>query len=124
VRFLEQGADIPDELIRAVSDGRATFLCGAGVSRRACLPMFGELTRRIYARLQESGGEAAEQNAMEKHEYDRALRSLEKRTRLRGNRSMVREATADLLRAPVNVSFPIILRFCSCLAMSKVDRDF
>lgn len=26
VRFLEQGADIPDELIRAVNEGRATFL--------------------------------------------------------------------------------------------------
>ena len=50
-RFLEAGADIPDELIRAVSNGDATFLCGAGVSFHANLPSFKELTDRVYARL-------------------------------------------------------------------------
>jgi hypothetical protein len=118
VRFLEHGADIPDDLIRAVNGGRATFLCGAGVSRRANLPMFGELTSLIYARLQESsGGEAAEQNAMQMREYDRALRSLEKRTRLPRTRSLVREATADLLRAPASVPFP------DHFALLQLSRD-
>ena len=51
MRFLEQGADIPDELIWAVTNGDATFLCGAGVSYRAKLPSFKQLTARIYARL-------------------------------------------------------------------------
>jgi SIR2-like domain len=118
VRFFEQGADIPEELIHAVNDGRAIFLCGAGVSRRANLPMFGELTSQIYARLQESSeGEAAEHNAMQKYEYDRALRSLEKRTRLPQTRSLVREATADLLRAPANDFFP------DHLALLQLSRD-
>jgi hypothetical protein len=118
VRFLEQGADIPDELIRAVNDGLATFLCGAGVSRRANLPMFGELTQSIYARLQGSSDEeAAEQNAIEKYEYDRALRSLEKRTRLPGTRSLVREVTADLLKAPGKGPFP------DHFALLQLSRD-
>lgn len=118
MRFLEQGADIPEELIRAVSDGRATFLCGAGVSRRLNLPMFGELTTQIYARMQASPDEeAAEQNAMQKYEYDRALRSLEKRTRPPRTRSLVREAAADLLKAPANVPFP------DHFALLQLSRD-
>ena len=118
MRFLEQGADIPEELITAVRDGRATFLCGAGVSRRLNLPMFGELTTLIYARMQASPDEeAAEQNAMQKYEYDRALRSLEKRTRLPRTRSLVREATADLLKAPANVPFP------DHFALLQLSRD-
>jgi NAD-dependent SIR2 family protein deacetylase len=78
VRFVENGADIPDELIRAVTNGSATFLCGAGVSFRADLPSFRELTERVYDRLGESpDGEPAERNAIESKEYDRALRSLD-----------------------------------------------
>src|SRR5260370_42690692 len=96
VRFLEQGADIPDELIRAVTNGSATFLCGAGVSFRVNLPSFKELTEHVYTRLGESpNDEPAERNAIASKEYDRALRSLEKRTHLPGTQSRVRDAVAD-----------------------------
>jgi hypothetical protein len=101
VRFLSSGADIPDELIRAVANGRVTFLCGAGVSHRVRLPMFGQLTAGVYGRLRASPDEEpAERKAIENFEYDRALRSLEKRTRLPKMSSLVREAVADLLKAP------------------------
>src|SRR5947209_13972914 len=101
VRFLEQGADIPDELIRAVINGSATFLCGAGVSFRVNLPSFKELTEHVYAGLGESpNDEAAERNAIASKEYDRALRSLEKRTHRPGTPSRVRDAVAELLAAP------------------------
>jgi hypothetical protein len=106
VRFLEQGADIPDELIRAVTNGGATFLCGAGVSFRVNLPSFRELTERVYVQLGESpNDEAAERNAISSKEYDRALRSLEKRTHRPGTPSRVRNAVAELLAAPA-VTFP------------------
>ena len=118
MRFLEQGADIPDELIRAVRDGSAVFLCGAGVSYRSCLPMFKKLTTEVYARLGESPHEeAAERKAIENTEYDRALRSLEKRTRLPRTPSLVREAVADLSKAPAGVPFP------DHLALLQLSRD-
>jgi SIR2-like domain len=117
VRFLEEGADIPDDLIRAVTKGGATFLCGAGVSFRVNLPSFSELTTRVYARLGESpDGEAAERKAIAGKEYDRALRSLEKRTRRPGTPSRVRDAVADLLTAP-SVAFP------DHLALLQLSRD-
>lgn len=117
MRFVEQGADIPDELIRAVSDGSATFLCGAGVSFRVNLPSFKALTEGVYARLGESSDdEAAERNAVISKEYDRALRSLEKRTRRPGTRSRVRDAVADLLVPPA-------LAFPDHLALLQLSRD-
>jgi hypothetical protein len=101
MRFREEGTDIPDDLIRAVSNGSATFLCGAGVSFRVNLPSFKELTERVYARLGESpDGDPVERNAIANKEYDRALRSLEKRTHRPGTPSRMRDTVAELLAAP------------------------
>ncbi len=117
MRFVEQGADIPDELIRAVIQGSATFLCGAGVSYRVNLPSFKELTERVYARLGESpDDEPAERNAIDSKEYDRALRSLEKRTHRPGTPSRVRDAVSALLATTV-VAFP------DHLALLQLSRD-
>jgi hypothetical protein len=101
LKFLENGADIPDELIRDVNEGSATFLCGAGVSFRVGLPTFETLTKSVYSRLGESWeSEPAECSAMEQNQYDRALRALEKRTHLPKAASRVRNAVAELLVAP------------------------
>lgn len=98
MRFIPGTPDIPDELIRDVSDGRAMFLCGAGVSKRAGMPLFDMLTDQIYAEIGETPhNEAAEIEALKRHEYDRALRSLERRTRLPKMPSRVRAATTKLL---------------------------
>jgi hypothetical protein len=67
----------PDELIRALIAGAATFLYGAGVSNRAGLPRFGGLIDRIYKRL---GGtpdnEPAERRAIDGEEYGIIVLSL------------------------------------------------
>jgi hypothetical protein len=117
VRFLERGADIPDDLIRAVRDGRATFLCGAGVSFRVALPSFKQLTEQVYERLGEtSDDEPAERIAITEKQFDRALRSLEKRTHRPGTVSRVRNAVADLLAAH-DVALP------DHTALLKLSRD-
>jgi SIR2-like domain len=117
LRFLENGADIPDELIRAVNDGTATFLCGAGVSLRVGLPSFKLLTEGVYTQLGESWAtEPAERNAIEKEQYDRALRALEKRTHLPRTASRVRSAVSELLVAP-SCNLP------DHLALVQLSRD-
>jgi hypothetical protein len=118
MRFLEDGADIPNELIRAVNDGDAVFLCGAGVSRRVGLPSFEELSEQVYQELGETRlNEPAERRAFERTEYDRALRSLEKRTQGPGTPSRVRIAVAKLLAARDGVAVP------DHLALLQLSRD-
>src|SRR5262249_41094902 len=104
MRFLEDGAEIPDELIRSASDGDAVFLCGAGVSMRVNMPSFKNLTDDIYIELGETrANEPAERIAYERSEFDRALRSLEKRTHFPKAKSRIRAATTKLLTAKVGV---------------------
>jgi hypothetical protein len=98
MRFIPGTPDIPDELIKDVAEGRAVFLCGAGVSMRVDMPSFDGLTKQIYADIGETPkNEAAEVEALRHGEYDRALRSLERRTRLPKAPSRVRMATTKLL---------------------------
>ncbi|GLR89791.1 SIR2 family protein [Bradyrhizobium iriomotense] len=101
MKFLPNSADIPHDLIRSVSDGDVIFLCGAGVSFGVGLPTFKKLTDDVYAAIGESRAhEPAETIAYEKEEYDRVLRSLEKRTLLHGTESRVRVAVTRILKAP------------------------
>src|SRR5262245_8457529 len=95
MRFLPSGQDIPDSLIRSVSDGDAVFLCGAGVSMGCGMPSFKTLSEQVYADLTESyANEFAEKHAFGLGEYDRALRSLERRTLLPKSPSRVRMSVA------------------------------
>jgi SIR2-like domain len=118
MRFLQGTPDIPDELIRDVTEGNAVFLCGAGVSMRVNFPSFKRLTERIYIEMGETPqNEPAEDEAMRRGEYDRALRSLEKRTHLPKAPSRVRLATAKLLTAPAGLSVP------DHLTLLRLSRD-
>jgi len=120
MRFLENGADIPEELLHAVNAGDVIFLCGAGVSRRAGLPSFRELAEQVYGRLGENQrNEAAELRAFERDEYDRALRSLEKRTHFPGTTSQVRINVSQLLASTINTP---ILDHQTLLKLSR-DKD-
>lgn len=108
MKFVEGGADIPDELIDAVLAGDAVFLCGAGVSKGAGLPLFDELTSKIYQDLGETyEHDAAERESFTKQEFDRTLRALEKRVRRPGSpRSPVRTSCAKHLQVPQTGMFP------------------
>ncbi|MGQ0552998.1 MAG: SIR2 family protein [Planctomycetota bacterium] len=107
MRFFPSATDIPDDLIRAVLSGEVVFLCGAGVSKRAGLPLFDELTEMVYTRMGESPrNDPAEATAFDRREYDRVLRSLEKRTHVPRAVSRVREAVAALLAADGGASLP------------------
>jgi hypothetical protein len=120
MRFLDHSPDIPDELIRAMRDGEVMFLCGAGVSFGAGLPTFKVLTEHVYAKLGEDlNYEHAEITAFNQNEFDRALRSLEKRTNLPGMDSSVRTAVTELLQPPAGAN---LSRHISILRLSR-DRQ-
>jgi hypothetical protein len=119
MKFTETSADLPSELIHKVNDGEVIFLCGAGVSRGVGLPSFQKLTDDVYAKLGESkANEAAERIAYSRTEYDRVLRSLEKRTLLPGADSRVRSAVSEILAPPASAD---LSRHLSLLRLSR-DR--
>jgi hypothetical protein len=55
MRFLPAGPDIPDELVSAQEKGETIFVCGAGVSRGAGLPLFRGLVESVYRHLVRTG---------------------------------------------------------------------
>lgn len=87
------------------------------MSFRCDLPSFKLLTDKVYERLGETADdEPAERDAISRKEYDRALRSLERRTHRAGSPSRVRDAVSNLL-APPNLSFP------DHLTLLQLSRD-
>jgi NAD-dependent SIR2 family protein deacetylase len=86
MRFLANGPDIPDELIRAQLSGEVLFVVGAGVSRRVGLPLFDGLTRLVYESIGQAApnmpntlADIAEKEAWGLDQWDRILGLLEKR---------------------------------------------
>ncbi len=85
MRFVSGGPDLPDDLVAAQRRGQTLFVCGAGVSMTVGLPSFACLVRRVYKALdQDWRRHPAEAGVMERGnplygQYDRMLRSLERR---------------------------------------------
>lgn len=112
MRFLAAGPDIPAELVSAQETGQTIFVCGAGVSRGAGLPLFRGLVEGVYRHLGEDWSlHAAEREGMRaggalEGQYDRVLRCLERRLaasdapRNRGMRERIRSGVRHVLAAP------------------------
>lgn len=116
MRFTPDGPNIPDALVTAQERGQVLFVCGAGVSRGAGLPLFRRLVEGIYARLGESWmhylaeNEGMRDAGLLAGQYDRVLRCLERRlaaadvTRASGLRRRIRDAVRDELQPPSGVA--------------------
>ena len=61
MRFIEDGPDIPDELLLALDEGKVMFFCGAGVScAKANLPNFIGLAENVLEQLRVSKDDPAD----------------------------------------------------------------
>jgi NAD-dependent SIR2 family protein deacetylase len=89
--FTTNGPDILIEVLQALEDGELVFFCGAGVSKPAGLPLFGELVKAIYECVHEEMTEL-EKKASINGEHDRVLTLLERRV----NAAQVRSAIATV----------------------------
>ncbi len=124
MQFLPNGPDIPADLIAAQERGETLFICGAGISRTAGLPLFRGLVKGVYRELGEDWSpHPAEREGMESAEYDRVLRSLERRLAAsglpgaRGMRDRIRAAVRAGLAPPAGADLT------NHLALLKLSRD-
>ena len=107
MKLLPDGPDIPQELLTAQEKGEVLFICGAGVSMTIGLPSFRGLVLAVYEALGENWHlHPAEREIMEPNgrlsgQYDRVLRSLERRLTAAGTAQAgrLRERIRDAVRA-------------------------
>ena len=108
MRLRDGGPDIPDELLAAQELGNVIFLCGAGVSKNAGLPLFEGLVQQVYEALGETCVDPAEVDARDQEQYDRVLRCLERRLvdpdpkRGQEMRDRIRSSVANALTPPAD----------------------
>ena len=129
MRFRPNGPDIPDDLIALQERGETIFICGAGISRMIGLPSFRELVERVYSELGEdwrmhpAEREVMRDDGLLAHQYDRVLRSLERRLsasdlpRNRGMRERVRAAVRAALSPAKDANLD------NHLALLELSRD-
>ena len=118
MQFIPGGPEIVGALVSAQEQGTTMFVCGAGISMTVGLPSFQRLTSRVYERLgQDWARHPAENEVMRKDgqlagQYDRMLRSLERRlaaSDIRGAQGMrrrIRDAIDAELALPGSIDLP------------------
>ena len=77
-RLIQDGPDIPKELIQKQEAGEVVFFCGAGISVPTGLPSFRELALGLYQALNITP-KASEEKAIEQEKFPEALDLLERR---------------------------------------------
>jgi len=95
MQFVQNGPDIPDELLEAHEEGRVVFFCGAGISYPAGLPGFEGLVEKVY-QLSGATYTSGEKEAFKQHQFDTTLDRLERR--IPGQRFTVRKRIWEALQ--------------------------
>lgn len=93
--LIQDGPDIPVELMNRRDDGNVVFFCGAGISKDTGLPMFNELVLKIYERTAQTPTEL-ENELRNKGQLDKVLGLLEGRL----NPGRLRREAISILTAP------------------------
>ncbi len=95
MQFIENGPDIPNELLYAHEEGKLVFFCGAGISYPAGLPGFKELVDQIYEALKTQRDDL-QNAAYNNKQFDSVLHLLE--GSYPGGRDAVRQTLPQILK--------------------------
>lgn len=114
MRFIENGPNLPVEILQAQEDGELVFFCGAGISMRAGLPSFRELVEKLYTALGTTRSTEEEREWVARN-YDRVLNHLERRFPV----GRLRSETDAILATPPN---PDLATHAALIELAK-DRS-
>ena len=112
--LINNGPDIPDELLHAHEEGRVVFFCGSGISVPAGLPLFNGLVKRIH---EEVGVQCPDS---ENAQLDSVLHSLEKT--FVGGRVEVRKTLPKILAPNYNRNYAKVMHK-SLLQLAKDKKN-
>jgi SIR2-like domain len=76
--LIQNGPNIPVELMNRRDDGNVVFFCGAGISVGTGLPNFGDLVTDVYARTGQTPT-LLEKDLLKRSQFDKVLGLLEER---------------------------------------------
>ena len=76
MQFIKNGPEIPNEMLHAHEDDKLVFFCGAGISLRAGLVDYAELTKKLFDTLKPAQS-LEEIAAIKDGQFDRAIGLLE-----------------------------------------------
>lgn len=115
MKFIPDGPDIPVELLTAHERGEVVFFCGAGISKKAGLPLFSGLVDQIYENCctycvgkpfandkKDTVGAHTEYASYLRGQYDVVLNLLEQR--LPGGRQALMDALVSALKPNFNLT--------------------
>ncbi|TVR84889.1 MAG: hypothetical protein EA405_00395 [Rhodospirillales bacterium] len=131
MKLRADGPDIPQELLTAQEKGEVLFICGAGVSKTVDLPLFRGLVEAVYSalgehwRLHPAEREVMKSNGRLSGQYDRVLRSLERRLTPAGTgqASGLRERLRDAVRAELQPPTDHDVDLGAHAALLELSRD-
>ncbi|MBO6842077.1 MAG: SIR2 family protein [Thalassospira sp.] len=93
--LIQNGPDVPVELLNLRDDGKVVFFCGSGISVATGLPMFDGLVSRIYEKTALTPSEL-ESELLEQKQLDKVLGLLESRL----TTGRLRREAPNILSAP------------------------
>ncbi|MBO7495554.1 MAG: SIR2 family protein, partial [Salinivirgaceae bacterium] len=114
--FRNTTVDIPEDLLRAHAEGRVVFFCGAGISRDAGIPVFGELLKRTAKKLNHELS-ACEKQLDKQEKYDQLFLMYEREF---GDAIRVRKAAAECLYEHRKVDDDSLSKHISLLQLSQL----
>ena len=118
MQWVNEGPDIPDEILQAQDEGRLLFFCGAGVSTNAGLCSFEKLVRSVFKKAKCESllkSDPVINKEFKAHNFDIVLNHLEQQE------VDIRTIVSDLLTLKKNAD---LFTHIAILKLSKVyDKD-
>lgn len=118
--FIEDGPDIPEEVLHALRNDNLVLFCGAGISKQSGLPSFKELVTKVCSKLNvHIENEPLLKDFEEKKKYDHILDMVEENQDFSVGRQILRKTVIEILSDHKTSSYDIHKALLSLSALQN-----